>query len=122
MADTTNARAVAHNIGMSPRKTRLVLDLIRGRNVNEAYSILKFSKKAATRPIEKTLRSAVANATQKADAAGGFVDVDELVVREAFVDEGRRLKRFSPRAMGRAPPIIKRTSRLTIVVDRKGEN
>ena len=119
---STNARAVARNVGMSPRKMRLVLDLIRGRGVNEAYSILKFSKKAASRPIEKTLRSAVANAQQKADAGGSFLDTDELVVREAFVDEGTRLKRFSPRAMGRATPIIKRTSRLTIVVDRKGES
>ncbi|HET7464904.1 MAG TPA: 50S ribosomal protein L22 [Longimicrobium sp.] len=113
------ARAIARNVGMSPRKMRMVLDLIRGRGVNEAYSILKFSKKAATRPIEKTLRSAVANATQAADQQGAFVDVDELVVREAYANEGPRLKRFSPRAMGRATPIIKRTTELTIVVDRK---
>jgi large subunit ribosomal protein L22 len=71
------ARAIARGIGMSPRKMRMVVDLIRGRGVNEAYSILKFSKKAATRPIEKTLRSAVANATQKAEGAGSFVDVDD---------------------------------------------
>ena len=113
------ARAIARNIGMSPRKMRMVLDLIRGRGVNEAYSILKFSKKAATRPIEKTLRSAVANATQHADQAGGYVDADELVVKEAYVNEGPTLKRFSPRAMGRATPILKRTSQLTIVVDTK---
>ena len=113
------ARATARSVGMSPRKVRMVLDLIRGRGVNEAYSILKFSKKAATRPIEKTLRSAVANATQAADQQGAFVDVDELVVREAYANEGPRLKRFSPRAMGRATPIIKRTTELTIVVDRK---
>ncbi|HEX5726002.1 MAG TPA: 50S ribosomal protein L22 [Longimicrobiaceae bacterium] len=113
------ARAIAKNIGMSPRKMRMVLDLIRGRAVNEAYSILKFSKKAATRPIEKTLRSAVANATQKSDAEGNYLDTDELVVREAYVNEGPRLKRFSPRAMGRATPIIKRTSHVIIVVDRK---
>jgi large subunit ribosomal protein L22 len=113
------ARAIARNVGMSPRKMRMVLDLIRGRGVNEAYAILKFSKKAATRPIEKTLRSAVANATQAADSTGEFVDVDELVVKEAYANEGPRLKRFSPRAMGRATPIIKRTTELTIVVDRK---
>jgi large subunit ribosomal protein L22 len=116
---TMKAKAIARNVGMSPRKMRMVLDLIRGRGVNEAYSILKFSKKAATRPIEKTLRSAVANATQAADKQGEFVDVDELVVREAYANEGQRLKRFSPRAMGRATPIIKRTTELTIVVDRK---
>ncbi len=82
------ARAIAMNVGMTPRKMRMVVDLIRGRGVNEAYSILKFSKKAATKPIEKTLRSAVANAQQKADAEGNFLDTDELVVREAYVNEG----------------------------------
>jgi large subunit ribosomal protein L22 len=113
------ARATARGVGMSPRKMRMVIDLIRGRGVNEAYSILKFSKKAATAPIDKVLRSAVANARQKADAEGAFLDEDDLVIREAFVNEGQRLKRFSPRAMGRATPIIKRTSQVTIIVDRK---
>lgn len=113
------SRALAKNIGMSPRKMRLVIDLIRGRDVNEAYSILKFSKKAATRPIEKTLRSAVANARNKADAEGAFLDVDELYVREAYINEGSTLKRWRARAMGRASPIRKRTSHVIIVVDRK---
>jgi large subunit ribosomal protein L22 len=110
---------MAKNVGMSPRKMRMVIDLIRGRGVNEAYSILKFSKKAATTPIEKALRSAVANAQQKADAQGTFLDVDDLVVREAFVNEGPTMKRFSPRAMGRATPIMKRSSHITIIVDEK---
>ena len=113
------ARAIAKSVGMSPRKVRLVIDLIRGRGVNEAYSLLKFSKKAATEPIEKVLRSAVANAQQKADATGSFLDADELVVSEAYVNEGPRLKRFRAAAMGRAAPRIKRTSQITIVVDRK---
>ncbi|HEX8275535.1 MAG TPA: 50S ribosomal protein L22 [Longimicrobiaceae bacterium] len=113
------ARAMAKNVGMSPRKMRMVIDLIRGRGVNEAYSILKFSKKAATTPIEKALRSAVANAQQKADAQGTFLDVDDLVVREAYVNEGPTMKRFSPRAMGRATPIMKRSSHITIIVDEK---
>jgi len=113
------AQATANGVGMSPRKVRMVVDLIRGRGVNEAYSILKFSKRRATLPIEKTLRSAVANAQQKADAEKAYVDVDELVVREAFVNEGPTMKRFSPRAMGRATPIMKRTSKITIIVDRK---
>ena len=113
------ARAIARSVGMSPRKVRMVVDLIRGRGVNEAYSILKFSKKSATEPIEKTLRSAVANAQQKADAAGSFLDTDELIVREAYVNEGPRLKRFKAAAMGRAAPRIKRTSQITIIVDRK---
>jgi large subunit ribosomal protein L22 len=110
---------MAKNVGMSPRKMRMVIDLIRGRGVNEAYSILKFSKKAATTPIEKALRSAVANAQQKADAQGTFLDVDDLVVRVAFVTEGPTMKRFSPRAMGRATPIMKRSSHITIIVDEK---
>jgi large subunit ribosomal protein L22 len=113
------ARAIAKSVGMSPRKVRLVADLIRGRQVNEAYSILKFSKKAASRPLEKTLRSAVANAQQKAEADGAFLDADELVIREAYVNEGPRLRRFRAAAMGRAAPRIKRTSQITIVVDRK---
>lgn len=113
------ARAIARNLRMSPRKVRLVVDLIRGRDVNDAYSVLRFSKKAASEPVEKALRSAVSNAQQKADAGGDFLDVDDLVVREAFVDEGSTLKRFRPRAMGRATPIMKRTSHITIVVDSK---
>lgn len=113
------ARAIARNVGMSPRKVRMVVDLIRGRGVSEAYSILRFSKRAATRPIEKTLRSAVANAQQKADSAGTFLDADELVVREAYVNEGPTMKRWKARAMGRASPIMKRTSQITIIVDRK---
>jgi len=113
------ARAIARYVTMSPRKMRLVIDLIRGRGVNEAYSILKFSKKSATEPIEKTLRSAVANAQQKADATGDFLDLDAMVVREAYINEGPTMKRFRPRAQGRATPIMKRTSHITIVVDRK---
>jgi large subunit ribosomal protein L22 len=117
--DIMEARAIAKGVGMSARKVRMVVDLIRGRNVNEAYSILKFSKRAATAPIEKTLRSAVANAQQKADAEGNYLDTDELVVRAAYVNEGPTMKRWRARAMGRASPIMKRTSHITIVVDRK---
>jgi large subunit ribosomal protein L22 len=113
------ARATAKYVGMSPRKVRLVVDLIRGRAVNDAYSILRFSKRAATEPIEKTLRSAVANAQQKADADGSYLDTDELVVSEAYVNEGPRQKRFRAAAMGRAAQRIKRTSHITIIVDRK---
>jgi large subunit ribosomal protein L22 len=98
---------------------RMVIDLIRGRGVNEAYSILRFSKRAATEPIEKTLRSAVANAQQKADTAGSYLDTDELVVSQAYINEGPRQKRFRAGAMGRAAPRVKRTSHITIIVDRK---
>ncbi len=102
---------------MSPRKMRLVIDEIRGKGVNEAYGILKFSKKAAAEPIDKCLRSAVANAVYQADEQGDVLDVDELVVREAYVDEGPTLKRWRARAFGRATPIQKRSSHVTIVVD-----
>ena len=113
------ARAVAKNIRMSARKMRLVIDEIRERNVNEAYSILQFSNKAAAEPIDKTLRSAVANAVHKADEEGEVLDVDTLYVRECYVDEGPTLRRYRAAAMGRAAPIRKRMSHVTIVVDTK---
>lgn len=113
------ARAVARNIRMSARKMRLVIDEIRDRDVNEAYSILQFSKKAAAEPIDKALRSAVANAVHKADVQGDVLDVDTLYVRECYVNEGPTLRRFRAAAMGRAAPIRKRMSHVTVVVDTK---
>lgn len=112
-----NARAVAKDIRMSPRKMRLVIDEIRGKDVNEAYGILRFSKKAASEPIDECLRSAVANAVYQADQEGEVLDVDELVVSEAYVDEGSTLKRWRPRAFGRATTVRKRSSHVTIVVE-----
>ncbi len=105
---------------MSARKMRLVIDQIRGRGVNEAYAILQFSRKAASEPIDKVLRSAVANATYRADETGDTLDVDELVVTEAYVDEGRTLRRWRARAYGRATPRLKRSSHVTVVVDTLG--
>ena len=101
------ARAIARHIRMSPRKVRLVVDLIRGRSVNEAVSVLKFSRKAA------------ANAQDLADRDGDAVDVDELVISRAFVDEGPTLKRWKARAMGRASPRRRRTSHITVEVKAK---
>ena len=114
------AIAIARHIRMSPRKVRLVVDQIRGRSVNEAYAILQFSKKAASDPVGKTLRSAVANAQYRAQDDGEALDVDELVVSRAYVDEGATLRRWRARAMGRASPIRKRTSHITVVVDKRG--
>ena len=113
------SRAIARYVRMSPRKVRLVVDQIRGKGVNDAYAILQFSKKGAAEPVGKTLRSAVANAQYKAQDQGESLDVDELVVREAFVDEGPTLRRYRAAAQGRAAPIRKRTSHITVVVDRK---
>ena len=88
------AKAIAKYVRMSPRKVRLVVDLIRGQSVNQAYATLQFSKKAAADPVGKTLRSAVANAQYKAQDEGDVLDVDDLVVREVYVDEGPMLKRW----------------------------
>ncbi len=95
---------------------RLVIDQIRGKGVNDALAVLKFSKKYAARQIEKVLASAVANAEDQARRANDSVDVDTLYVKRAVINEGPKLKRFMPAAMGRATPIIKRTSHVEIVL------
>ncbi|MGH7719343.1 MAG: 50S ribosomal protein L22 [Gemmatimonadaceae bacterium] len=105
----------------SPYKMRLVIDQIRGKNVNEALSLLMFSKKHAAKQIEKVLKSAVANAEYRAREANESLDTDMLYVKRAVVNEGRKLKRFMPAAQGRATPIQKRTSHVEIVVaEREG--
>ena len=94
----------------SPQKVRLVADLVRGKDVEDASSILKFSKKAAARPLGKLLRSAIANAEHRDDQ----IDLDHLFVKEIFVDGGPTLKRFKAQPMGRAFRILKRQSHVTI--------
>jgi large subunit ribosomal protein L22 len=116
-----SGHAIQRLVRQSPRKMRLVIDLIRGKDVNEAYAILKFNKKLAARQIAKTLKSAVANAEQKALRDNESFDPDALYVKKAIVNEGRKLKRFMPAAMGRATPIQKRTSHVEIVVAERGE-
>ena len=111
------ARARQRHIRMSARKVRLVVDQIRGKSVNEANALLSFSKKAAAEPVGKALRSAVANAQMKSQDDGAVLDVDDLYVRECFVDEGPTLRRWRARAQGRAAPVRKRTSHITVVVD-----
>ncbi len=113
------AKAISRDIRQSPQKMRLVVDLIRGRSVNDAYAMLQFTKKRAATAIDKTLRSAVANARHKAEVAGELVDVDELYVKEAFVDEGPYYKRWRAAAMGRPAPIRRPTAHVTVVVDTK---
>jgi large subunit ribosomal protein L22 len=114
------AHAIQRWTRQSPRKMRLVVDLIRGKNVNEAYAILKFQKKHAARQIEKTLRSAVANAEQAALKGNEALDVDQLVVTKAVINMGAPLKRYTSAAQGRGVPIRKRTSHVEIHVGTKG--
>ena len=106
------ARAVSRHVRVTPRKVRLVIDLIRGKNVEEAYAILQFTRKGAAIPVLKTLRSAVSNAMQ----AEGGLGPEDFVVKEAFADPGATWKRILPRAMGRAYRVRKRTSHITVVV------
>jgi large subunit ribosomal protein L22 len=113
------SRAIQRTARQSPYKMRLVIDQVRGLTVNDALALLKFSKKHAAKQIEKVLRSAVANAEQAARTSNEAIDVDELYVKHAIVNEGTKLKRFMPAAMGRATPIRKRTSHIEIIVDQK---
>ena len=116
----TEARAIQRTTRQSPYKMRLVIDEIRGKNVNEALAYLKFSKKHAAKQIEKVLHSAVANAEYRARESDESIDVDRLYVKHAVINEGPKLKRFMPAAQGRATPIQKRTSHVEIVVAERG--
>ncbi len=104
-------QATLRYLRVSPRKVRLVVDLIRGRSVEQALNLLTFSPKAVAEPVAKLLRSAVANA----DTAGK-VDLDKLVISSAYVDEGSTWRRWLPRAMGRATRVRKRTSHVTLIL------
>jgi large subunit ribosomal protein L22 len=115
------ARAIQRWVRQSPRKMRLVVDQIRGADVNTAYALLRHSKKRAAKQIEKVLRSAVANAEQDAQRENHAFDVDRLVVDYAVVNEGPSLKRFTPAAHGRATPIRKRMSTVEIRVANRRE-
>jgi large subunit ribosomal protein L22 len=109
-------KATARYVRMSPNKTRRVIDLIRGMPAVEAQAVVKFDPHAASEPVGKVLNSAIANAEHLAHVRSQRLDTQELFVSEAFVDEGPTLKRFRPRAQGRAYRIRKRTSHITIVV------
>ncbi|MFM9281643.1 50S ribosomal protein L22 [Paenibacillus jiagnxiensis] len=108
------AKAHARSVRISARKVKLVIDLIRGKQVGEAVAILRHTPKAASPVVEKLLNSAIANAEHNYS-----LDVNNLVVSEVFVNQGPTMKRFRPRAMGRASRINKRTSHITLVVSEK---
>jgi large subunit ribosomal protein L22 len=104
-------RAVGKYLRVSPHKARLVADLVRGKSVDEALTVLKFTPKKSGRLINKTLRSAIANAENTQ-----MMDVDTLFIKKILIDEGPRLKRWRPRAMGRATRILKKMSHITVVL------
>ncbi|HCG57127.1 MULTISPECIES: 50S ribosomal protein L22 [Micrococcales] len=108
--------ARVRHIRVTPQKARRVVALIKGKQADEALAILKFAAQGASEPIFKLVESAKANAQVKADAAGEALNEDDLFVKNAFVDEGVTLKRFRPRAQGRADQIKKRTSHITVVL------
>ena len=109
------SKATLSNMRVSPRRARLVVDLIRGRTVGSALDVLEFNDKKTAPFLKKLILSAVANASDQSS-----VDVDELFVKRAWVNEGRVLKRFLPRAHGRATPIRKRHSSITVILDEIG--
>lgn len=98
---------------MAPRKLSVVAELVRGKPVGQAVGILQFTRRAAAAPIRKLIESAIANAT---DLSKGQVDIDKLIVKSISVDQGPTMRRFMPRAMGRATPIHKKTSHIHVVL------
>jgi large subunit ribosomal protein L22 len=108
------AKAVARHFRCSPMKVRLVANMIRGKNVEEALNILQFTPKGSSKRLAKLLKSAVANADQKPG-----VNIDKLFVSTIMVDTGPTIKRFRPRAMGRANQVLKRTSHVTLMLDQR---
>jgi large subunit ribosomal protein L22 len=107
-------KASTQNIRISPRKVRIVIDLVRGKAVNEALTLLKFIPKRASEPLAKVIKSAAANAEHNFN-----LNKDNLVISQAFVDQGPTMKRFHPRQRGQAFPILKRSSHITIMVKEK---
>src|SRR5712692_2378403 len=109
------ARATVKYVRVSPQKARLVVDLIRGKNAGEAMNLLRLTKKGITHEVEKVLHSAIANAEQKSET----VDVEQLVVSQAYVNEEPRQKRIRPAPMGRAYRYQRRSSHITVVVEQR---
>jgi len=120
-AKTTTNKPMQRTARQSPYKMRLVIDQIRGQSVNNALALLAFSKKHAAKQIEKVVKSAVANAEHLARAENATLDVDDLFIKYAVINEGPKLKRWTPAAMGRATPILKRTSHVEIIVAERAD-
>ena len=116
MAEIKEVKSVAKYVRIAPRKVRIVMDLIRGKKVDDAFAILKFTPKRGSKFIEKVLKSAVANAENNFD-----MDSDKLYVSTCFVDQGPTLKRIHPRSRGQAFGILKHTSHITVMVAEQQE-
>ena len=114
--------ARVRHIRVTPQKARRVIALVKGKQALEALAILKFAPQGASEPVAKLVASAMANARVKADAAGDYLDEKDLYISSVFVDEGSTLKRFRPRAQGRAFQIKKRTSHITVVLSTPEES
>jgi large subunit ribosomal protein L22 len=109
------ASAKQRFVRISSRKVKLVIDLIRGKNLEEAFNILRFTRKAAAKPVRKLVQSAYSNAINQ---LGSFdLNTEEIIVKNIQVDQGPTYKRWIPRAMGRATPILKRTSHISVELD-----
>jgi large subunit ribosomal protein L22 len=115
------AKAKARFVRVTPQKARRVVDLIRGKQAGEAVAVLKFAPQAAGETVLKVVESAIANAREAAKRSNERLDEADLYISEVFVDEGPTLKRFRPRAQGRAFRVRKRTSHITVVVAPRPE-
>ena len=116
MAEIKDVKSVAKYVRIAPRKVRIVMNLVRGKKVDDAFAILKFTPKRGARLLEKVLKSAVANAENNFD-----MDADKLYVSTCFVDQGPTLKRIHPRSRGQAFSILKHTSHITVMVAEQQE-
>jgi len=114
LSERQEAKSIAKYVRVAPRKVRIVADLIRGKGVEDAFAILRFTPKRGAVLLEKVLRSAVANAENNFD-----MDVDKLYISSCFVDQGPTLKRIHPRSRGQAFSILKHTSHITVIVKEK---
>jgi large subunit ribosomal protein L22 len=109
------SRAKSKFVRISDRKVKLVIDLVRGKSLDEAFAILKFTRKAAAVPVQKLVQSAYSNAVNQLGSLD--LDTDTITVKKIVVEQGPTLKRWRPRAMGRATPILKRTSHIVVELD-----
>ncbi len=113
------AKAKLRNARVSPQKARLVANLVRGMDIDQAMEVLTFTRKKSAGMIKKLLESAVANAENAGEKTGERIDVDNLYIKIIYVDGGPTLRRWRPRAMGRATRVLKRTSHITVELDER---